>query len=107
MGEAGSPHARFLRALQTRNMLIIRAAAAELPFIRLEDALHVCVVLRDQEPEHFDAAAIRWIGRFCMERPGVTLDDVDDARAAFEQMRTDATAALEWLQAICAPRART
>jgi hypothetical protein len=106
MGEAGSPYARFRRSLDTRNMLIIRAAAAELPFISLEDALKICVVLRDQEPARFDAAAIRWIGRYCTEREGVTLDDVDDACAAFEQMRTDPAGALEQLQAVCAAHTR-
>jgi hypothetical protein len=91
--------------LDTRNMLLIRAAAAELPFISLEDALRVCVVLRDQEPARFDAAATRWIARYCAERPGVTLDDVDQACSAFEQMRVDPAGALEMLQVLCEPRA--
>lgn len=85
-------------------MLLIRAAAAELPFINLEDALRVCMVLRDQEPARFDAAATRWIARYCAERPGVTLDDVDQACSAFEQMRIDPAGALEVLQALCLPR---
>lgn len=105
MGDAGSPYSRFKRALKTGNLMIIRAAAAELPVIKLEDALQVCVLLRDREPERYERAAVRWLGRYCVERPDVTLDDVEHARAAFALMRTDPAGALEILQAVCAPGA--
>jgi hypothetical protein len=49
----GSPYARFRRALATGNLLLIRAAAAELPQISLDDALIVCVAIRDAKPERF------------------------------------------------------
>jgi hypothetical protein len=105
VSDAGSPYSRFRRALQTGNLTIIRAAAAELPVIRLDDALQVCVLLRDREPERYERAAVRWIGRYCVERPDATLEDVDHARAAFSLMRQDAPAALEILQALCVPGA--
>lgn len=35
----GNPYSRFQRALETRNLTIIEAAAAELPTIKLDDAL--------------------------------------------------------------------
>jgi hypothetical protein len=105
VSDAGSPYSRFRRALQTGNLTIIRAAAAELPVIRLDDALQVCVLLRDREPERYERAAVRWIGRYCVERPDATLEDVDHARAAFSLMRRDAPAALEILQALCATSA--
>jgi predicted transport protein len=103
VSDAGSPYSRFRRALQTGNLTIIRAAAAELPVIRLDDALQVCVLLRDREPERYERAAVRWIGRYCVERPEVTLEDVDHARAAFALMRRDPAGALAILQALCAP----
>ena len=43
MSIKGSPYANFRRALATGNLLLIRAAAAELPTVNLDDALEVCV----------------------------------------------------------------
>ncbi|HWI71886.1 MAG TPA: hypothetical protein VNT55_08030 [Baekduia sp.] len=103
MSDAGSAYSRFQRALTTGNLSIIRAAAAELPVIRLDDALQVCVLLRDREPDRYERAAVRWIGRYCVERPDATLEDVDHARAAFAMMRRDPAGALEILQVLCSP----
>jgi hypothetical protein len=102
VSDAGSAYSRFQRALTTGNLTIIRAAAAELPAIRLDDALQVCVLLRDTEPQRYERAAVRWIGRYCVERPDATLDDVEHARAAFSIMRRDPTRALAILQTLCA-----
>jgi hypothetical protein len=104
VSDAGSAYSRFQRALTTGNLSIIRAAAAELPVIRLDDALQVCVLLRDREPERYERAAVKWIGRYCVEQPDVTLDDVDQARAAFAVMRRDPERALAILQTLCAWR---
>jgi hypothetical protein len=101
VSDAGSAYSRFQRALTTGNLTIIRAAAAELPAIRLDDALQVCVLLRDREPERYERAAVRWIGRFCVERQTATLEDVDHARAAFQIMRRDPERALGILQSLC------
>lgn len=102
MASLGSPYARFNRALATGNLMLIRAAAAELPHISLEDATRVCVILRDREPARFEAAAVRWIARFCVERVDVTLEDVDHATRAFALMRRgDPEAALTILQTLC------
>ncbi|QEC48911.1 hypothetical protein FSW04_15895 [Baekduia soli] len=101
MSDAGSAYSRFQRALTTGNLTLIRAAAAELPAVRLGDALQVCVLLRDREPERYERAAVRWIGRFCVER-AVTLEDVDHARVAFQIMRRDPERALGILQTLCA-----
>jgi predicted transport protein len=102
VSDAGSAYSRFQRALTTGNLMIIRAAAAELPAIRLEDALHVCVLLRDREPDRYERAAVRWIGRYCVERVDATLDDVEHARTAFSIMRRDPERALSILQTLCA-----
>jgi hypothetical protein len=101
VSDSGSAYSRFQRALATGNLMIIRAAAAELPAIRLDDALQVCVLLRDREPERYDRAAVRWIGRYCVERADATLDDVEHARAAFSIMRRDPERALTILQTLC------
>ena len=44
----GGPYARFRRALDTGNLTLVRAAAAELPRVALPDALRVCVLMRDE-----------------------------------------------------------
>jgi hypothetical protein len=64
----GSAYARFRRALKTENLTVIRNAAAELPRVDLGDALAVCVLIRQAEPERFQRAALRWLARFCVER---------------------------------------
>jgi len=97
----GSAYARFQRALRTGNLTVIRSTAADLPVVRLDDALQVCVLLRDREPERYERAAVRWIGRYCVERPDVTLEDVEHARAAFTIMRRDPSRALGILQTLC------
>lgn len=99
----GSAYARFRRALATQNLTLIRAAAAELPQVRLDDALEVCVLLRDREPQRYEAAAVRWIARFCVERVDVSLEDVDHATHAFALLRRgEPEEALTVLQTLCA-----
>ncbi|MBA2349463.1 MAG: hypothetical protein H0V81_14340 [Solirubrobacterales bacterium] len=103
MTSQGSAYARFRRALATGNLTLIRAAAAELPQVRLDDALEVCVLLRDREPQRYEAAAVRWIARFCVERVDVSLEDVHHATRAFALMRRgEPEEALTVLQALCA-----
>jgi len=97
----GSPYQRFRRALATGNLNIIRAAAAELPRVDLGDALAVCVAIREAEPERFERAALRWLARFCVERPRATVADVQLAAGAFESMASEPDAALETLRRLC------
>jgi hypothetical protein len=98
----GCPYTRFRRALATGNLLLIRAAAAELPQVSLGDALMVCVAIRDAKPERFERAAIRWLARYCVERPAVTLTEVRSAVEAFERMALRPEDALATLQRLCA-----
>jgi hypothetical protein len=98
----GSAYMRFQRALATGNLLLIRAAAAELPQVSLGDALMVCVAIRDAEPERFQPAALRWIARYCVERPQLTLAEVRAAVEAFERMSGRPEDALAALQRLCA-----
>jgi hypothetical protein len=101
VSSSGSAYARFRRALSTRDLLMIRTAAAELPHIDLGDALEVCVVFRGTDPARLEAAAVRWVGRFCAERPGVTLEEVDRAVRALTVLRSAPEDALGTLQTLC------
>jgi hypothetical protein len=90
MTSAGGPHARFKRALDTGNVLLIRAAAAELPTPPpLDDALRVCLLLRQGEPAMYDRAVVRWLGRFCLECPFATFYDLQRAINAFDRLQSE------------------
>jgi hypothetical protein len=75
----GHPLARLRRALAAGNPLLVRAAAAELTHIELDDALAICLVLLDREPERYEPAAVRFLGRLLLERRGLTLADAERA----------------------------
>lgn len=81
--------------------MIVKAAASELPQIALDDALQVCWVFRTN-PDLYERAVVRWLGRFCLEVKGVTLDEVQLAATCFEDLHLFPDQALERLQALCA-----
>jgi hypothetical protein len=57
---------RLRRALDTGNPTIALAAATELEFVSLPDALELVLLLVD-DPGRFRRAALRWHGRYCAE----------------------------------------
>lgn len=92
-----------LQSVCTGNLTLVRAAAAELPVVSLDDALRICLLLRGAEPESFQRAAVRWLGRFALERDA-TLHQLRSAVDAFERMRTDPHDAAESSTACAADR---
>ena len=75
MTSQGHPYTRLRRVLETRSSaLLIRAAAAELPSVPLEDALDICLALLELEPDTYTRTATRWGSRLAIERK---LDLVD------------------------------
>lgn len=76
LGDAGSPSARFRRSLETGNPHLVLAAARELPRVAPDEALRVCLVLRDGDPDRYGRAAVRWLGRFALEGGGVTIAEL-------------------------------
>ena len=101
MSSDGNPYARFRRALATGNLHLVIAAAAELPRVGLRDALEVCLLLRDGDPERYDRAAVRWAGRFALEAQGVSLAAVEEAVDALAELRVDAIGSMERLARLC------
>lgn len=104
MTSDGNPYARFRRALETGNEALVTAAALELPRIALEDALRICLVLRDGDPRRYERAAVRWLGRFALEATGATIDDLRRAAEALDVMPVRPAEAMERLQRLCAAR---
>ena len=101
MTSDGSPYSRFRRALETGNELLVLAAAKELPQVGLEDALRICLVLRDSDPDRYERAAVRWLGRFALEARSVTIDALRMAADALDALPERPAEAMERLQAIC------
>jgi hypothetical protein len=97
----GSAYARFRRALLTGNSTLVITAARELPQIALDDALRICLVLRDGDPDRYERAAVRWLGRFALEARGVTIDAIRAAAAALDALPERAAEAMEQLQGLC------
>jgi hypothetical protein len=59
-------------------LIVVEAAAAELPTIGLDDALAILVLLAQAGDARFDRAAARWVGRLLIETPA----GLSDARFA-------------------------
>jgi hypothetical protein len=89
----GSAHTRLKLAIRSRNLTLVRNALAEMPGVDLRDAIGICAVIGEARPELYDAAAVRWIGRLCSERKGVTLEDVRLAVDALARLVDPAGAA--------------
>jgi hypothetical protein len=97
----GNPYARFRRALETGNELLVTAAARELPQVALDDALRICLLLRGGDPGRFERAAVRWLGRFALEGRGVTIASLRAAADALDALPQRAGEAMERLQELC------
>jgi hypothetical protein len=83
----GSSAARFERALATGNPLLVRAAAAELPRVGLPDALAICLLLLEAEPDRYPPAAARWAARFVLEHPGVGVGEAQLVLSSLAALR--------------------
>ncbi len=101
MTSSGSPYARFQRALATGNLNVIRAAAAELPRIGVAEAAAMLLVIQRADSEQYERAAVRWLGRLCLERTRVNLEDLSQATAALVALRERPDSARPLLAEVC------
>jgi hypothetical protein len=104
MTSDGNPYARFRRALETGNETLVITAARELPQVRLDDALRICLVLRGGNPDRYERAAVRWLGRFALEAREVTINDLRVAAGALDALPEHPGEAMELLQRLCVAR---
>jgi hypothetical protein len=87
----GSPLTRLRRALAGGDLLAARTAAADLPHVDLDEAAGLLVLIASEDPEKLEAAAVRFLGRACLERSFITLDDAQLLVACLAQLeRSDA-----------------
>ena len=97
----GSAYARFRRALGSGNPHLVRVAAIELGRVQLEDALAVCLVFLDAEPQAFRPAATRWHARFVLERRASPADAQLALAALHALADGDRVTAARTLAALC------
>jgi hypothetical protein len=97
----GSPYARFTRALRTGNLALVRAAAGELPHVRLDDALLIACLIEEHDRDRFERAAVRWLGRFALERPSVRIEDLREGAVAFAALAANPDGARRALEDLC------
>lgn len=97
----GSAYVRFRRALETGNELLVIATARELPRVPLDDALRICLLIRGGDPDRYERAAVRWLGRFALEARGITIQALRQAADALAALPDQPTAAMEQLQRLC------
>jgi hypothetical protein len=78
----GGPYSIFRRALERGSLVGVRSAVAHLPCPPpLDDALVICRLLLDQEPDKYERAALEWLGRLLLEQRGVSLRHAELAAA--------------------------
>ena len=91
MTSQGSPYTIFRRALERGSLTGVRAAVGNLPGPPpLDDALIICLLLLDQEPDRYERAAVRWLGRLLLENPGLSLRHAELVAACLTAWRDPA-----------------
>ena len=97
MSGHGTPYGRFRRALDSGNEVLILSAARQLPRV----ALRICLVRRDGDPDRYERAAVRWLGRFALEAREVTVNAIRGAAEALDDLPDQPAEAMERLQRLC------
>jgi hypothetical protein len=68
------PHTRLRRALDRGNLSLAELTARECERLNLEDSLRLCLLMQRERDQRFERTAVKWLGRFLAERPGMGLD---------------------------------
>ena len=76
VGAAGSPYAVFHRALKARNATLALAEARDMPRLNLPDVLELVLLLAETRHDLFERAAVRFAGRYLLERKALLPDGV-------------------------------
>lgn len=91
MTAQGSPLTRLRRAIAGGDLRAARVAASDLHHVELDEAAGLLVLIAAGDPARFDSAAVRFLGRACLERSFLTLADTHLLVACLAQLeRADA-----------------
>ncbi|HUB76475.1 MAG TPA: hypothetical protein VL977_05425 [Solirubrobacteraceae bacterium] len=96
------PYPRFRAALDAGDLPFIRTHRAAIGQVALPDALRICLLIREQDPERFARAAAVWVGRLAQEGRTVLPEHLRLALDAFDELARDPNRARERLSDLCA-----
>ena len=88
MTSQGSPYARFRHGIERGNLIAAEAAARELAWLSLDDALAYCLLLLRRDPDRYPRAALRWHARWETEARPVTLAESQLALASLAALHS-------------------
>ncbi len=98
----GRPYTWFRASLARGDLAGVRAAAADMPPLKLVDALAVCLLMAEQDVNRYERAATKWLARLALEKPSVGLDVLHEALLAMEVLPDNPIAARQVLARVCA-----
>jgi hypothetical protein len=107
MGDHGSAHANFARAIERANVIAAEAAARELGNLRLVDALELTGLIAAKDRPRSRRLAARWLERWLSETVAPTIDDAAMVAGCLAALGGDAHENALWsLREILAGEAR-
>jgi hypothetical protein len=109
MTSQGSAHGRFQRAIRDRHLRRASMAARELGTVSLADALALTLLTVELEDDRWPRAGARWLGRFIVESPAITISEAGLAAAAIQHLLAgrDSRLAAETLRQLAATHGHT
>jgi len=91
----------FRAALDGGQLQRVIELAKDMPPMRLDDALRVLLLMREQSDARYEAACVRWLGRFVTEGKALSVEDVQEAADLVASLKSDGAAAAEELLSLC------
>lgn len=86
MTSQGAALTRYRRAIETKSMVLAEHAAREMGHVPLGDALALVLLYASAGSPKAEPAAVRWLARLALERPGTTIGELQLAAAALGQL---------------------
>jgi hypothetical protein len=103
MTSQGTAHGRSQRAIRDRHLRRASMAAREIGTVRLADALALTLLTAELEDDRWPRAAARWLGRFILESPAMTIGEAALVAAAIQELAGgDSRLAAETLRQLAA-----
>jgi len=93
----GSPLTRYGRAIDAKSVLMAEIAAREIGWVPLKEALRLVALYAEKEDPKFEKAAARWLVRLAVEKPDLSLCDLQFVLAALDALPTRPESALRVL----------
>lgn len=97
MTAQGSPLNRYARAVRGGNVFLAELAAREAGHLPLPEALGLLTLYARGDQQKYERAAVRWLVRLTLEKPGLTLGDAQLAATALASLPTRCEAAVRVL----------